>query len=65
MSSDFDMSKPHGRQQTFGNSRDKCKAVIDGGTYLADMSIPAPGKYYNPPSFGSDGSKFSMRGKNT
>lgn len=61
--SDFDKEHPHGPKYTFGVGRDKYNKVYIESNKNIDMTVPGPGKYYNPPPFGKGGISYSFRGK--
>lgn len=61
--SDFDPKTTSSPRWTFGISRSKYDKVYYETNKTIDTSVPGPGKYYMPKSFGEDAQKFSIRGK--
>lgn len=63
MGSDFDQKNSHLPQYTFGIGRNHYNKVYYETNKMIDKSIPGPGLYNVLKSFGSDGFKYSIRGK--
>lgn len=61
--SDFDRDHPFAPSFSFGISRDKYEKVYYETNKMFDKNIPGPGKYDFLKPFGSDSTKFSIKGK--
>ena len=61
--SDFDKTKPHGKQFSFGISREAYGKVFIKGNSSPEKTNPGPGSYNLDPKFAKEAKKFSIYGK--
>jgi hypothetical protein len=63
LGSDFDQKKAHSPRYTFGISREHYSKVYYEDGKVIDKNIPGPGNYDVLKPFGTEGQKFSIRGR--